>query len=810
MLVKAEMIDSPQRERVLILIAFSLIFLFSLALSLAPVVRAGGGSSAWEWQHWLGFVVWAACLGLVRKIAHRLIPEHDPYLLPTAFLLIGWGLMTVWRLDPYLAQRQTIWLAIASLVLTVLLKAPGDLDYLRRYKYLWLSAGLLLVFLTLIFGTNPSGAGLPRLWLGCCGVYFQPSEPMKLLLIIYLAAYLAGSQRLLHRAVQPKQLISLLAPSVVMSVLAMGLLIVQRDLGTASIFFFLTTVLFYFATERRIILIFGAAGILVGLGMGYALFDVVRWRVEAWLNPYLDPIHRSYQIVQSLIAVANGGLFGRGPGLGYPQQVPVPHSDFIYAAIAEESGLIGSVALLACLALLSLRTLLAAMRTGDGYLRLLMVGIAAYFGGQSLLIVGGNIRLLPLTGVTLPFVSYGGSSLVVSLIMLGLTLQVSHSATPKAGILPHPKPYLTFGAMLLVGYLGVALASGWFALYRAPTLLARTDNARRYIYEQLVQRGTIFDRQLRPLALSVRNEGTFTRQVIYPPLSPLIGYSHPVFGQTGLERSLDEWLSGERGYRTSVVLWQRLLTGTPPPGIAVRLTLDLDLQQKIDQSLAGRVGAAVVVNGASGEILALASQPAFNANQLTQDIEALLQNQNAPLVNRPYQGRYALNELMDLLFSKGVSALRFDELRALGLPDGLGAGNAVEHDLAMTPLQVACAAATLSNRGDRVPLKIVDAFELPASGWVAVMPDVPPRKIYQNTEIEGVLKNLTDFSGLTWRMTETIASEGRTTIVWFVGGTTAQWTGSPLAVVLVLEGEETDTARTIGDFILNAAMLAAE
>jgi len=223
--------------------------------------------------------------------------------------------------------------------------------------------------MTLILGTNPLGYG-PRLWLGCCGLYFQPSEPLKLLLVVYLAAYLAGLDPFYlsrHRG----SLLPLLAPTLLMTGLAMALLLAQRDLGTASIFIFLYVMVVYAATGDRRILIYGGLTLLLAGAAGYALFDVVRLRVDAWLNPWLDPSGRSYQIVQSLLAVANGGLIGRGPGLGNPTLVPISHADFIFAAIAEEHGLIGIMALLATLALLAVRGMRAASThptpTGDSW-----------------------------------------------------------------------------------------------------------------------------------------------------------------------------------------------------------------------------------------------------------------------------------------------------------------------------------------------------------------------------------------------------------------------------------------------------------
>jgi hypothetical protein len=412
--------------------------------------------------------------------------------------------------------------------------------------------------------------------------------------------------------------------------------------------------------------------------------------------------------------------------------------------------------------------------------------------------------------VTLPFVSYGGSSLLVSCIMLALTLQVSHSAQPKPGILPNPRPYLAFGGILLLGFLAIALTTGWFALYRAPVLLARTDNARRYIYQQLVQRGTIYDRQLHPLAISERQNSFFIRKNLYPPLSPLLGYSHPVFGQSGLERSLDEWLSGERGYRTSVILWHRVLTGTPPPGIAVRLTLDLELQKTVDQAMNGQVGAAVVVNAQNGDLIAISSQPTFDSNLLTAQLEAYLQDVHAPLLNRAFQGRYAINPLSGDLFPKGIAALRLSELRAIGLPNGLMEGAQPEGGEWVTPLQVACAAAVFSNGGTRLGLQLVDAFELPNSGWVTVQPENTPLTVYRVAEIEPLLESHTDLNGLTWSLSSSTMAQQGQQISWYVGGTASGWDGTPLAVAIVLEGGNEADAQRIGEIILKAALLAVE
>ncbi|RPJ49804.1 MAG: FtsW/RodA/SpoVE family cell cycle protein [Chloroflexi bacterium] len=207
--------------------------------------------------------------------------------------------------------------------------------------------------------------------MGFCGIYLQPSEPLKLLLIAYLAAYLADRMPVSFSLAQ------LLSPTLILIGAALILLIGQRDLGTASLFILIYTVVVYLASQRNRLI--GISLVILALAgvTGYLLFDVVRIRVDAWIDPWLDPAGRSYQIVQSIIAIANGQVLGRGPGLGSPGVVPVSHSDFIFASIAEESGLLGSVALLGLFALLVGRGFRAAIYASNNYSRYLAAGITA-------------------------------------------------------------------------------------------------------------------------------------------------------------------------------------------------------------------------------------------------------------------------------------------------------------------------------------------------------------------------------------------------------------------------------------------------
>lgn len=609
------------------------LFLNAAVLTLSPSVRLHSWNVAYRWTHWAGFAVWLIGFNMIHRLFSKLIPERDPYILPLCALLSGWGLLTIWRLDSNFGWRQTLWLAICLLMIWGGLKVSNLLVLLRRYKYLWLTGGILLTALTFILGTYPGGIG-PRLWLGCCGIYLQPSEPLKLLLIVYLAAYLAD------RLPVSFNLAQLLIPTLILVGTALLILLAQRDLGTASLFLVLYFIIIYLASGSWRVLALGLATILIAGLAGYLMFDVIRLRIEAWLNPWVDPSGRSYQIVQSILAVAAGKVIGRGPGLGNPALVPVAHSDFIFAAIAEESGLAGSLGILLILGILTARGFLIALKAPNNYQRYLAAGLSSYLATQSILIIGGTIRLLPLTGVTLPFVSYGGSSLLTAFLTLLILIRISGQTEVQPAPFPQSRPYLISGAVILIALVTSGLINGWWSVVRADNLLTRQDNLRRSISSLYVKRGSILDRNNQAISVSSGEPGSYSRQILYPALSHVVGYTHPVYGQAGLERSLDNYLSGLQGVPASTIWLNELIYGTPPPGLDIRLSIDLSLQQKADELLANNDGALVLLNAETGEILAMASHPFFDANVLDEKIEEWLSDTRSPLVNRATQGLY--------------------------------------------------------------------------------------------------------------------------------------------------------------------------
>ncbi len=877
---------SIQLERVLLGLATAFLVVFAAALTLAPAARVRSWEVDLHWAHWLGVLVWVGVFWSVHRMLARRHPEHDPFLLPAAGLLTGFGLLTIYRLIPGFGLRQSIWLAVAGGVLLLGLRRPDDLSVLRRFKYVWLTAGLALTAATLFLGTSPEGVG-PRLWLGWGGVYLQPSEPLKLLLVVYLAAYLADRMPAAgggnNGAARSRLSLYTLGPTIILTGLALLLLIVQRDLGTASLFFFLYAAVVYIATADWRIPAFSLLALIASGIAGYAMFDVVQLRIEAWVNPWLDPSGRSYQIVQSLLAVANGGLIGRGPGLGNPGLVPISHSDFIFSAISEEFGLIGAIAMLAILGLLLVRGLRAALYAPDVYRRLLAAGLTIHLTAQSIVIIGGTLRLLPLTGVTLPFVSYGGSSLLVAFIELLCLLQISAAASelpiPSNGLSVYR--HLAAAALLVLAAAG--LIAGWWAFWRGPDLLVRSDNARRSIADRFVPRGAILERGNQPLAETQGQPGDLLRVYPYAPLGPIVGYTDPVYGQSGLEFSLDAYLRGLQGY-PALTIWQNhLLYGMPPEGLDVRLSLDLPLQQAADQALSGQTGALVLLNAQSGEILAMATAPTFDANSLQADWESLVQDASAPLFNRAADGLYpsgtALGPFLmaaasqqsglpslPLTFtytldgsildctsqpaeatwgaaiangcpaSTAILAETLGSAAFLDFLDNLGlftapqirlsaqtgsppesstaaarlllsqANTSTGTSIMVSPLQMALAAAVLSNQGIRPAPLLVMGVDTPQSGWVMLPSLADPVEVISPQTARAATRELAESTLPIWQTTACIRYTAVEGVCWYLGGTRETWPGAPFALAVLLENLDPGLVTAIGRGLLETAV----
>jgi hypothetical protein len=395
--------------------------------------------------------------------------------------------------------------------------------------------------------------------------------------------------------------------------------------------------LLYLVLDRwQVIVIAGILG-LIGGGLGYFLFDVVKVRIEAWLNPFADPLGGSYQIIQSLITVGSGGLFGRGLGLGSPGFVPAIHTDFIFTAIIEEHGLLAGLALIGLWGIWLSRILTGVRKHREPFAALLNAGLGFSLGLQAMLIIGGNLRVLPLVGITLPYTSYGGSSLLISCISLGILLLQSQDQGTGARF-QAPLQRLHMGMIIAWGVIAVSL--GWWTIIRSPELTTRADNPRWAVDSRYSLRGDIVDRDGQVLAETTGSVGSFERVYPEPEAAPVVGYDFFPFGQTGLEESLDGILRGIELQDRWDVAWSYLSRGVSPVGSDVRLTLDIELQQLAMELMVDHRGAIVLIDADTGELLIASSSPSYNPNQLENDWSALLNDPHSPFLNRAIQGRY--------------------------------------------------------------------------------------------------------------------------------------------------------------------------
>ena len=648
-----EKITNKNTQQRLLIWAALFLLLLSIILTLSPAVRYRSWNVDYHWWHWVGYFLWLGSSICMHRSTKAHLPDADPFIFMIAQLMAGWGLLTIWRLNPFFGLRQTLWLSVCTIVSIILIRTPSILNQLKRFKYFWLAIGLSLITLTFFFGVYPGGIG-PKLWLGFNGVFFQPSEFLKIILIIYLASYFSEKQSgafdFLHTII----------PTTVPIFASLVILIGQRDMGTALIFITIYIFMVYFVFGKKRTLIFG--GFLLGLSAvaGYILADLIRVRFQAWILPWGTTTQSSsYQIVQSIISLAAGGLFGTGIGLGYPNLVPINHSDFIFTAIAEEAGLIGSIGFISLLVIFLFRGIKVSIESKNRFHRYLAVGITTYIITQSILIIGGNVRLLPITGITLPFVSYGGSSLLASYLALSMLLIISSQKEKQHYLAASSTPFRIVAAIFAFCLVAIAITLGWWGIIRGNDLQDRSDNPRHLISNTYMKRGQILDGNNYVLAETEGEPGSFTRYYPYVPLSNSVGYIHQKYGLYGIEKEYDEYLSGMKGYPAYTLWMNYLLYDQPPDGRPIRLTLDIDLQRAVDDLLRETQGAAVVINAESGEILAISTYPFFDANQLEENWDDWNISEDAPFLNRASQGAYPIGGLLSplLLFKQEIGII---------------------------------------------------------------------------------------------------------------------------------------------------------
>lgn len=600
-------------------------------------------------------------------IAHiatrRFAPGADPALLPIAFALSGIGIAFVTRLAPDLAVNQVMWLFLGVAFMVLVLAFVRNLDKVANYKYTLMIAGFLLLLSPLVPGLGQEIYG-SRIWLSLGGFSFQPGEIAKIIIVLFLAGYLAQNREMLSVftvRVGPFRLpdIRTLLPLILMWGVALLIVVFEKDLGSALVLFFMFLVMLYVATGKKFYLAIGLGLIAVGGVGAFLAFDHVQVRVNTWLDPFADAQNTGYQLTQAIYSIADGDLFGVGLGNGLAEQIPVVESDFIFADIAEEIGLLGAAGVLLLFLCFAIRGFVTAARAKSDVSSFAAVGLTSVIVLQAFIIVGGVTRLIPLTGITLPFISQGGSSLLASFIIVGLLLRCGDEGTGVGQEMTSATSSLHANSVLGRVSLGKRLShsmlfcSALFALLVANLTMIMVVQADYYqnmpgnnhslAKEARTERGTISTYDGVVLAQSVPTEdGTFER--VYPAgdlASQVVGYSSARFGTSGIEQAYNDTLKGKENFAS----WTDVLNsfaGIGGAGNDVALTLNSKIQQAAQDALAGRTGACVVMDPDTGAVLAMASSPTYDAA----DFETVIEQANADssdtrLINRAIHALYS-------------------------------------------------------------------------------------------------------------------------------------------------------------------------
>jgi cell division protein FtsW (lipid II flippase) len=392
------------------------------------------------------FAAGAGALAIMAHLAvRRFAPRADGTLLGLAVLLNGMGFVAIARLDPELARYQSLWTAVGVTAFVIVLRLVQRIRDLERYRYTFALVGIASLLLSAVPGIGREINGA-RLWVQIGPLNFQPGEAAKVTLVIFLAAYLVEKRELLSTPTwrvgpvmlpDPKHFAPLL--------LAWGssilVMVREKDLGSSLLFFAVFLAMLYMATGRASYVGIGAGLFAGGATIAYQIFGHVQDRVTTWLDPWPLAQDQGFQLVQALFAFGSGGVAGTGLGLGSPGSIPNASTDFVFAAIGEELGLVGTTAVLVVYLLFVGVGFRVALRAEQPFLKLLAAGLTTMLGIQTFIILGGVTRLIPLTGITLPFVSYGGSSLLANFVILALLLRISDEVSRRAEAgEAHPPP----------------------------------------------------------------------------------------------------------------------------------------------------------------------------------------------------------------------------------------------------------------------------------------------------------------------------------------------------------------------------------
>ncbi|MDF2820220.1 MAG: penicillin-binding protein transpeptidase [Clostridiales bacterium] len=555
---------------------------------------------------------------------NKIYPKANKLLLNNVLFMLVVGFTMIQRLSPQSSEKQFLITAFCSIVSLFVPVFMVRLKKLYKIKYLYALIGIVLLGIVSIYGEEIYGA---KNWIYVGNYSLQLSELVKVILVFYLAASLYRN----------RELNNVIATGI-LTCLYIGFLIIQKDLGTALILFFVYMIVIFVTTKNFYYVLFGFTAASFASVAAYFLFSHVQVRVFAWLNPWEDIAGKGYQITQSLFAIGSGGWFGLGLNKGMPNKIPFAQTDYVFSAIAEELGIVFAIALILIALNIVYIGYKISVKQMDPFKRLVSIGLTSLYGIQVFLVIGGVTKLIPHTGLTLPFISYGGSSIAASLIIFSLLESFSIDGSKEE----MPFKYLKavrygFCAIFLILVINIT----YFMMFKSSSILVNSYNTRQDLLEETRVRGKILDANGNVLAESVLTiDGEYER--IYPynsMFSHVVGYSSK--GKSGLEAYANFEL-----LKSNQNIWDKLVSSISDEKLIannVVSTLDADLQEVAYNALGDNKGAVAVIEVSTGKILAMVSKPDFNPNDidlLWDDINTVEVTDSAILINRATQGLY--------------------------------------------------------------------------------------------------------------------------------------------------------------------------
>ncbi len=625
-----------ENEKVKINLANPSMLLIILFHGLATIILTIGQDFSINYDALIYCSVIVVFLLIFKAIMYLLYKDSDFILVNIMLFMLDIGFIFLYRLDDSNATRQLTF-AIIGVVCAIIIPFLFSI-YTRGFKrfqhfdYIFIIVMFFLLILPFFYGTETYGAKNWAYFDIFGGISFQPSEIVKLLFIFYLASVFSKA----------KNIVDLIIPTVVSFCLII-VLVLQNDFGGSLIFFTIYLVLLYVTTSSELLLLLGLSSVSFVSVLAYFFVYHVRVRVDVFLDPFKSPYDQGLQILQSLFAIGSNAPFGTGLTKGYPKYVPVVDSDFIFAGLSEEFGALFGLLLIVLIFILFMRVIKIAKESNQKNLILIALGIGISLGFQSFLIIGGNIKMLPLTGVTLPFISYGGTSVFMCIIMVLILLRID-LVNMHCDDLFNPFKFIRKNVnrvyvVFFVMYFALFTYLSNFIFNVSYMFVSSTYNPRVSIVQNDYVRGSIYDRDNTLLAYTeINDDDTFTRKYPYGRI-----FAHTVgsvdSGKTGLELTYNFILQNPNNELYQMM--RSLLFGDYIYGENIITTFDADLQEFCYEQLGTQKGSIIVSEVETGKILSMVSYDTFNPRTFGEDFQTLSSDEeNTPLINRATQGLY--------------------------------------------------------------------------------------------------------------------------------------------------------------------------